>query len=43
MSKYELYVVVDNNQKKLIRRLPLYLAKEWLKKLVMKGMKNYDK
>lgn len=31
MSKYELYLKVDRKQRKLIRRLPFLLFKEWMK------------
>lgn len=41
MSKYELYILVDNYQKKLIRRLPLYLAKEKLQKIIKKGLSKW--
>lgn len=37
MSKYELYLIVDNNQKRLLRRLPLFLAKEWIFTIFKKG------
>lgn len=31
MSKYELYLKVEKKQRKLMRRLPFLLFKDWLK------------
>lgn len=43
MSKYELYMYVDNTQKRLIRRLPLFLAKERIITIFKKGTNLWKK